>query len=555
MHCLCGRPVSFYAKEAKKNTFLKEEEYSYAGFSGRQRGKDGFFLSIRDFPFAIPNAKNLWFNDKIGENIAKGKLSSYIASISCNFDDTAFLKFLFHIDNTEGVNVRIEHNRKGLDKEPINQIPTIAYLPHLSNVSAHEPLYVDSHMKGLISDGRVGEVLRNIIYRLRGKEAKKKESYEAFKDILETLFGIKLKDSLRKSEFARYLTLERKVLRGKSREIMLEGSGVLQWMMVLAYALYEDIDVLLLDEPESHMHGDLQLKLFHILLAICKYGKKQILMTTHSVRIIQECAKIKKEEYNDYLNVLGVDGEFTGHQERLKYQETEDDILDLLETIDKEALKQLEEIKDPVILVEGKTDELVYNAVIEVFFSKYKKRVTVREREGLENVKKEAKILEDKEKPYFIIVDGKNHNEKKPGLTEKCQAKRLGDIEEDTPSHIKQIWNAMEKCGCDKKIFVISLEEMYPPEVWKHAQKEEWLEGRPGGGLGNEDIASIGNELKNTCSLMYFNYRIKDNKKEHKKTELAEYVIEKAKKNCEILRPFVPYVGQAISSLFPKDKA
>ena len=45
-----------------------------------------------------------------------------------------------------------------------------------------------------------------------------------------------------------------------SRDLMVEGSGFLQWLSVYALALSPDVDVVLLDEPDAHLHCSLQIQ-------------------------------------------------------------------------------------------------------------------------------------------------------------------------------------------------------------------------------------------------------------------------------------------------------
>ena len=41
-------------------------------------------------------------------------------------------------------------------------------------------------------------------------------------------------------------------------DLMVEGSGFLQWLSVYALALNKDLQILLLDEPDAHLHPALQ---------------------------------------------------------------------------------------------------------------------------------------------------------------------------------------------------------------------------------------------------------------------------------------------------------
>jgi len=68
---------------------------------------------------------------------------------------------------------------------------------------------------------------------------------------------------------------------------MIEGSGFLQWVSVFALALDPSNDVLLLDEPDAHLHASLQSLLLKKLEKICKSKNKQILMVSHSPELIK----------------------------------------------------------------------------------------------------------------------------------------------------------------------------------------------------------------------------------------------------------------------------
>ncbi|KVX87272.1 hypothetical protein WL08_31600 [Burkholderia ubonensis] len=72
-----------------------------------------------------------------------------------------------------------------------------------------------------------------------------------------------------------------------SRDLMVEGSGFLQWLSVYALALSPDIDVVLLDEPDAHLHALLQQQLVGQLKKISDSKRKQVLLATHSPELIR----------------------------------------------------------------------------------------------------------------------------------------------------------------------------------------------------------------------------------------------------------------------------
>ncbi|MCO4848457.1 MAG: ATP-binding protein [Yoonia sp.] len=68
---------------------------------------------------------------------------------------------------------------------------------------------------------------------------------------------------------------------------MAEGSGFLQWLSVFALALDPEIDVILLDEPDAHLHSSMQTLLISELEKIAATKEKQVLLATHSTEILR----------------------------------------------------------------------------------------------------------------------------------------------------------------------------------------------------------------------------------------------------------------------------
>lgn len=67
---------------------------------------------------------------------------------------------------------------------------------------------------------------------------------------------------------------------------MVEGAGFLQWLSVYTLAVSPNVDVLLLDEPDAHLHSSLQNELIRELEDICRKKGKQALLATHSTEVL-----------------------------------------------------------------------------------------------------------------------------------------------------------------------------------------------------------------------------------------------------------------------------
>lgn len=59
-------------------------------------------------------------------------------------------------------------------------------------------------------------------------------------------------------------------------------------LSVYTFALDPDIDILLLDEPDAHLHCSLQTTLMRRLIELANHNKKQIIVATHSVEIVKD---------------------------------------------------------------------------------------------------------------------------------------------------------------------------------------------------------------------------------------------------------------------------
>ena len=122
----------------------------------------------------------------------------------------------------------------------------------------------------------------------------------------------------------------RKFPKFKPRDLMAEGSGFLQWLSVFSLALDPETNVLLLDEPDAHLHSSLQTLLLSELESIAGRFGKQVLLATHSTEILRwaEHSKILmfREGNIKYLNddaarmglFAGLGSEFSPRLDRLK---------------------------------------------------------------------------------------------------------------------------------------------------------------------------------------------------------------------------------------------
>ena len=132
----------------------------------------------------------------------------------------------------------------------------------------------------LIAEGRQNQVLRNLVYRLR-----QSGEWEAFTQFVSPLFALQGMDvpfDVEKDEWLTATYAED----GCQFDLVSAGSGFLQTINLLSFLFLNESRTALLDEPDSHMHDDLQRLVFAALNALSARRKLQLIIATHSPTMI-----------------------------------------------------------------------------------------------------------------------------------------------------------------------------------------------------------------------------------------------------------------------------
>lgn len=160
---------------------------------------------------------------------------------------------------------------------------------------------------------------------------------------------------------------------GYLTEISLVGSGTLQIIEILL-AIYEDkyeLNLVLLDEPDSHIHRDIQKRLISYLTT--RSLGNQLIVTTHNESLIritrpEHLFHLAGNEQSSYQPIVSqaVDSRKVGWQptQRIKILESlgNESGYDLLNAIEADA----------VVLVEGKNDALYIQKIIDLKYRNFK---------------------------------------------------------------------------------------------------------------------------------------------------------------------------------------
>lgn len=159
--------------------------------------------------------------------------------------------------------------------------PFTIYSPGLAGIARHETYISDGVLLRTIARGDANLVLRNILIRLSGKP----EEWSDFTGDLKQLFE-QIEISV---EFApetdEHIMVFANLGTGKV-PIELAGTGVLQAVQILGYVHFFHPSVIILDEPDSHLHPNNQRLLCKLLQGVAEERATQVFLTTHSRHVV-----------------------------------------------------------------------------------------------------------------------------------------------------------------------------------------------------------------------------------------------------------------------------
>jgi hypothetical protein len=191
---------------------------------------------------------------------------------------------LIQVDLTKGKNANLSVLVAPI--EPAQKIsslvnPFSVYSPGLAGIARREQFVSDGVLLRAVSRGDANLFLRNIIYRLFQKTAE----WDALVRDLKTLFG-EVDIDVAFNEASGESIIVDSVF--GERHIPLEscGTGLLQAIQILTYVHFFRPAIMILDEPDSHLHPNNQRLLCDLLVYITKeYGCK-VILTTHSRHVL-----------------------------------------------------------------------------------------------------------------------------------------------------------------------------------------------------------------------------------------------------------------------------
>lgn len=248
--------------------------------------------AVKEFDFLPINVpKDLFFRTRTRVSREQQQEISISLTFTNDFYFTSSIRFMYGL-----LNARITDYSKPLKKEILQMVSSLSpvLIPGISGLTAHEPLYSLPQIYKIASTVQLSSILRNILWDLQEPSQGVAEPNESIKSKIDFIwtsikrhFGIELKriefDPRRDLEIrAPYFEEDYEL------DIVSGGGGMNQILQLISFIVWRNSRIILFDEPDSHLHTSLQLRLYSFLKEISDKMNLQIILATHSRDLISQ---------------------------------------------------------------------------------------------------------------------------------------------------------------------------------------------------------------------------------------------------------------------------
>lgn len=233
--------------------------------------------------------------------------------------------------------------------EQDESFPYIVYVPPFSGIEPHEQWLDDGNVRQHVGKSQPGSVIRNLLFRVIDREddkgqpipIKENKDWAEIRTKIKEWFGLEILPPQYEKRISTEIKVEYKA-NNKTFDIISGGSGFHQILILLAfYYGYDKSTTILFDEPDAHLHTNLQRNL---LSYFRNKSEKQFIMATHSPEFIGNV------DMHDIISMLSGQPKRINSSEKIIRALSDVDNSDIVRTQDSPYILYLEGEDDNRIL-------------------------------------------------------------------------------------------------------------------------------------------------------------------------------------------------------------
>ncbi len=173
------------------------------------------------------------------------------------------------------------------------------YIPGLAGLSEKEAILAQPSLRRQAASGDAGGVLRNILLNLKARKADEPDSLkgeERLRQLNCLLQKVHPNVSIDVSyddreDFHISATVH---MDGDKRPLETAATGILQTIQIFAYLIFFEPRLMLIDEPDAHLHPNRQERLIEALEQAADEHNTQIILSTHSPHLVRAASPMTK---------------------------------------------------------------------------------------------------------------------------------------------------------------------------------------------------------------------------------------------------------------------
>jgi len=167
-----------------------------------------------------------------------------------------------------GLNIALQHK--------------LAFIPGLVGILTQEPYVTPARRSAMSIEARYSEMYRSSLLHLSNTDGK---ALKRINKVLSKHLGVEITEPKFDPDKDVFVDVKYSQA-GVSLDLSNAGSGMLQVIQVLVYIYLHEPTLLLIDEPDAHLHPELQEKLGNVLKDVTKEMGAQLFVATHSPDVI-----------------------------------------------------------------------------------------------------------------------------------------------------------------------------------------------------------------------------------------------------------------------------
>lgn len=173
--------------------------------------------------------------------------------------------------------------------------PMCMFVPGLAGIPYSEEFKSESIVRKAASKGDANEVIRNVLLLLSKDKQEWSRFQSEFQDIFPTM-RIEVSFNEKIDDYIDVRIIEKKESDLKESNLPLDaaGTGVLQAIQILSYVSVYQPQILILDEPDAHLHPNNQRRILNYIFRLAEERDFQIIISTHSRHVVDLAKEVAK---------------------------------------------------------------------------------------------------------------------------------------------------------------------------------------------------------------------------------------------------------------------